>query len=53
MSRLLYLPGHPLPRQVLLPGQCSLLSSGYFHCVAGTEAGGLHVWGSNPQVLRG
>ena len=41
-----------LPVQVALPGPCSLLSSGYFHCIAGLAAGGLIVWGSNPQVLR-
>ena len=41
-----------LPVQVALPGPCSLLSSGYFHCIAGLAAGGLVVWGSNPQVLR-
>ena len=38
--------------QVALPGPCSLLSSGYFHCIAGLAAGGLVVWGSNLQVLR-
>ena len=41
-----------LPVQVALPGPCSLLSSGYFHCIAGLAAGGLVVWGSNLQVLR-
>merc|ERR1719397_227506 len=41
-----------LPVQVLLPGPCNLLSSGYFHCVAGLAQGGIMLWGNNPQVLR-
>ena len=35
---------------MLLPGPCNLLSSGYFHCVAGLAQGGIMLWGNNPQV---
>ena len=37
--------------QVVLPGPCNLLSSGYFHCVAGLTQGGIMLWGNNPQVF--
>ena len=38
--------------QVTLPGPCNLLSSGYFHCVAGLAQGIVMLWGNNPQVTK-
>lgn len=41
-----------VPTKVSLPEEITLISTGYFHNLAVSNANRLYIWGASPQVLR-